>query len=258
MTDTKAPKAAKAGATKTVGNPVALQSDAQATAFGGRDWQHAIIESLDDDSPVNIALPILQRPLTGQDVVRFGEEHNLTRMDVVAKLAMTSPSAYNDAARAPARSLSFERELLLRRELSLVSRAPKREARDVFQSLYGPLLREFGLHTPEGQQAKVMLYERFAALFGNSVFSAYRWMRVDLHGEYGRASLPLQRLFATLPDDPVEQRQILEGLAKEAYGARGLSFDAIFPLPDPRNPPAVRPKGMAGRMARLSAKKNAR
>jgi hypothetical protein len=207
------------------------------------------MEILNSTNAVSVGLPASQRPLAGIDLAAFGERSGLTRMEVVAALALASPGMFNELTRHGALPLPFERELLLRRHLKMATRPPRRTPHEVFHAIYGDLLARFKelASDPVAESARVMLYERFAALFGKTVYTAYRWLRVNNNGDHGQATLPMLKLLASLPESPQHMREVLENLAREAYEARGLDFDAEFPLPDLARPPQPRRRGRPSR-----------
>jgi hypothetical protein len=180
------------------------------------------------------------RPLTGEDVLHFVMRHKLERIEVVSALALASPGIYQNIVDVKG-SLPMDVELLLRLYMEEPPR-PKWRPVDVFRMIYGDLLQKFE-YTDGYEPAKIMLYARFTALLGRTIYTSYRWLEQNSDGSYGQTSGPVRRLLANLPSDPTAMRQKLEGLARVTWRARGIDFEAEFPLPDPKNPPLPRSRG---------------
>lgn len=193
--------------------------------------------SLDYNKPVNQADDIRNRPLVGLDIALWRDANSLDRLQVVQMLAMPTPHSFNrittgDSALEP---LAFDLEMLLRFYMRKSTQVTVRQPADVFNKIYGPLLAQFPPKHYEA--ARVMLYSRFGALLGRTVFSAYRWFKTDASGGYGGASGSVRRLLSQLPDDPKQMRDELESLARQTFKARGYDLEELFPLPDPSKPP---------------------
>jgi hypothetical protein len=193
--------------------------------------------SLEYNKPVNQAEDIRTRPLVGMDIALWRDANSLDRLQVVQMLAMPTPHSFNriTTGESGLEPLSFDMEMLLRFYMRRSTQVTMRQPADVFNKIYGPLLAEFPPKHYEA--ARVMLYSRFGALLGRTVFSAYRWFKTDASGGYGGASGSLRRLLSQLPDDPRQMREELESLARQTFKARGYDLDELFPLPDPSKPP---------------------
>jgi hypothetical protein len=176
----------------------------------------------------------------GRDIAEWREASSLERLQVVQMLAMATPHTYNRLTKGEAEldPLPFDLEMLLRFYLRQPIQMSQRRPADIFEKIYGPRLREFE-KTPGYESARVMLYSRFGAMLGRTVFSVYRWFKTNASGDYGGASGSLRRLLNQLPDDPAEMRQTLEGLARVTFKARGYDFEKMFPMPSPEDPPAA-------------------
>lgn len=207
-------------------------------------------KSKKESEPINLALDPSKRPLAGADIGTYMSQHRLERVTVVERLALASPGVYSNYVKHPDRALPFPLELLLRYRRRQPISPPVPKPVEVFNTIYGPLLARFEL-SDAYEPAKVMLFERFGAMLGRTVYSSYRWLKKNHASNYGEASGPLRRLFALLPNDADEMRRELEALAREAWKARGIEFDNEWPLPDPKNPPMARKPGPpAGARAR--------
>jgi len=200
--------------------------------------------SLDFEGPVDLAIDPKSRPLVGRDIAEWHHASRLDRLQVVQMLAMATPHAYRRITRGDGElePLPFDIEMLLRHYMRKPRRVSQRRPIDVFEHIYGPRLREFE-GTPSHEAARVMLYSRFGAMLGRTVFSVYRWFKTNVSGQYGGVSGTLRRLLDQLPDDPKEMRDELEGLAKVTFKNRGYDFDAMFPMPSVDNPPQPRKTG---------------
>jgi len=194
--------------------------------------------SLDYNKPIKLSDDPGTRPLVGIDVAMWREANSLDRLQVVQMLAMPTPHSFNRITSGEARSepLSFDLEMLLRLYMRRGAQVTQRRPADVFNKIYGPLLERFE-GTPSYEAARVMLYSRFGALLGRTVFSAYRWFKTNSSGDYGGASGSLRRLLSQLPDDPVQMREELESLARQTFRVRGYELEELFPLPSIHNPP---------------------
>ena len=182
------------------------------------------------------------RALTGADVFDFVTRHKLERIEAVSSLALASPGNYQKLVDTK-ESLPMDVELLVRLYMEEPPR-PKLRPIEVFQTIYGGLLEKFEF-TDSYEPAKIMLFARFTAMLGRTIYSAYRWLEQNADGSYGQPSGPVRRLLANLPADPTAMRHTLEGLARVTWRARGIDFEEEFPLPDPKNPPVARKTGPA-------------
>lgn len=216
------------------------QKPAKAAAAKGRD-EH---EMAAGPSRVDLSeSDIERRPLAGADVTNFGGSYGLERMQVIDLLALPTPAAFSALCRTEDKPLPHALEMLLRFHLEDPPKNRRVTPKEVFDKIYGPLLEPF-----EGQDcydtARVMLQHRFAALFGNTVYSAYRWLRRSVQTQtYGEASPPIRRLLQLIPQEPGPMRKTLERLARTTWRTRGVDFEKEFPLPNPANPPAPRRMG---------------
>ena len=181
-----------------------------------------------------------QRPLIGKDIDEWCAANRLERLQAVQMLAMAAPYAYKRITSGQGRlePLPFGLEILLRRYMRTSIQFERRRPIDIFQKIYGDKLKEFE-GGPYYEAARVMLYARFGALLGRTVFSVYRWLKE--HNTSGSGvSGPLRRLFEQLPEDPKLMREELEDLARITFKVRGYDFDSMFPVPDINNPPPGR------------------
>lgn len=212
-------------------SPPKLRPGGSSTAF-----------ALEFAGPVNLAIDRDYRPLTGRDIAEWREANGLERLQIVQMLAMANPHAYNKITNSDDEPLPFDLEMLLRHYMRDNIRVDERGPIEVFEAIYGPRLREFeGL--PSRETARVMLYARFGALLGRTVFTVYRWFKANTHGDYGGTSGTLRRLFSRMPDDPRQMREELESLARQTFRARGYDFDALFPMPSVDSPPVLVKRG---------------
>jgi hypothetical protein len=196
--------------------------------------------SLDYNKPIKLSDDPSTRPLVGTDVMMWREANSLDRLQVVQMLAMPTPHSFNRVTSGEGRNepLSFDLEMLLRLYMRRGVHVTQRRPADVFNKIYGPLLERFQ-GTPSYEAARVMLYSRFGALLGRTVFSAYRWFKTSSSGDYGGASGSLRRLLSQLSDDPVQMREELESLARQTFRVRGYELEELFPLPSVNNPPKM-------------------
>ena len=196
--------------------------------------------SLDYNRPIKLSDDPSTRPLVGTDVMMWREANSLDRLQVVQMLAMPRPHSFNRITSGEFRSeaLPFDLEMLLRLYMRRGVHVKQRRPAEVFNKIYGPLLEKFE-GTPSYEAARVMLYSRFGALLGRTVFSAYRWFKTSSSGDYGGASGSLRRLLSQLSDDPVQMREELESLARQTFRVRGYELEEVFPLPSVHNPPKM-------------------
>lgn len=180
------------------------------------------------------------RPLSGTDVFDFVTRNKLERIEAVSLLALASPGNYQKLVDTK-ESLPMDVELLMRLYMEEPPR-PKLRPIEVFNQIYGSLLEKFKF-SDAYEPAKIMLFARFTAMLGRTIYSAYRWLEQNADGSYGQPSGPVRRLLANLPADPTAMRHTLEGLARVTWRARGIDFEEEFPLPDPKNPPVARKTG---------------
>lgn len=183
------------------------------------------------------------RPLAGADVALFGHTFALDRTEVIDKLALPTPGAYSEICKDQDGELPHAMEMLLRWYFLEKPDGIRIQPIDIFRKIYGDLLASFE-GTDSYPTARIMLYTRFAALFGNTVYSAFRWLDINPSTQsYGEASPQIRRLLKVLPKDVGPLRQTLEWLARETWRVRGVDFEAEYPLPDPRSPPLPRRMG---------------
>lgn len=205
---------------------------------------------------IDLSAPPRTRPLVGKDIVDWREANRLERMQIAQMLAMPSPNTYLKLTRGQGgiEPLPLDLEMLLRFYMRHPVRTEVRRPVEIFEKIYGDLLRHFE-GTPSYEPARVMLYSRFGAMLGRTVFSVYRWFKAhEVWGSHGSASGPLRRLFSMLPDDAAMMRAELEELARATFAARGYDFEKIFPLPSTSNPPAPRRRGRVRRVVQDSPK----
>lgn len=194
--------------------------------------------ALEYNKPIKLSDDPSTRPLVGTDVAMWREANSLDRLQVVQMLAMPTPHSFNRVTSGEGRNepLAFDLEMLLRLYMRRGTQVSQRRPAEVFNKIYGPLLARFE-RTPSYEVARIMLYSRFAALLGRTVFSAYRWFKTTASGDYGGASGSLRRLLSQLSDDPVQMREELESLARQTFRVRGYELEELFPLPSIHNPP---------------------
>lgn len=187
----------------------------------------------------NMALDMAKRPLAGPDVAAFMRRFQLGRVTVVDALALATPDSFNKLSQLQ-KVLAFDLEVLIRLYDYSPGPAPwtSPTPAEVFEIFYGDLLRRFD-GTEASMPARIMLYTRFAALFGRQIFSSYRWIDSD-----GKASGQINRIMSKIMSLP-SPREEFERLVRQAYKLRGVDFDLTFPLPDPRQPPEPAKRGPA-------------
>ncbi len=197
-------------------------------------------------TPQRVDLSIVdteRRPLAGADVFSFLHTYSLERMQVIELLALPTPAAFTQVCGQEDKPLPHALEMLLRWHMLTPPQSRRVTPKEVFDKIYAPILEQF-----EGSEsydtARQMLQERFAALFGNTVYSAYRWLRLSpINQTYGEASPPIRRLLQMIPQDPGPMRVTLERLARVTWSNRGVDFERQYPIPNPSNPPAPRRAG---------------
>lgn len=176
------------------------------------------------------------RPLAGPDIDRFRARHRLSIADVCYALALQSTGAYGVANRME--MMSVAREVLIRLYNLYPNPPAWREvtAKEAFKLLYGDVLDHWR-GTPHHDDARIVLYGRFAALFGRAWCNSYRWIDGS-----GNVKAEIGRILAKIADIP-EPRKVLEDVARHVLSLRGVDLDMEYPMPTPQHPPAPRVKG---------------
>lgn len=182
---------------------------------------------------------ISARPLSGQDLWRFRSRHQLQTHDAIYALGIQNSAIYNKLSKITSPDkLPFVLEMLIRLYDRHPGHAPWGEvtAMQAFDRIYGEHQRMFR-GTSHEKEARLALYRRFTALFGRSVFTAYRWLESD-----GKGKQAVNKIFQKLLtlENP---RKVLEDIAKLMYRVRGVDLDQMCPLPSLENPPAPRRRG---------------
>lgn len=182
---------------------------------------------------------ISARPMSGQDLWRFRSRHQLQTHDAIYALGIQNSAIYNKLSKISAPDkLPFVLEMLIRLYDRHPGHAPWGEvtAMQAFERVYGEHQRMFR-GTSHEKEARLALYRRFTALFGRSVFTAYRWLESD-----GKGKQAVNKIFQKLLtlENP---RKVLEDIAKLMYRVRGVDLDQMCPLPTLENPPAPRRRG---------------
>lgn len=223
----------------TAAEAIAARKEREAAAVVAQ-YAEAALRDCAGDAPVDVVRPPSQRPLVGRDIEAFRMRHQLDRSTSATALAFTAASQYNKKSLEPG-SLPYDLELLIRLYDTHPGPAPWVNVlpSEMFEKVYGPRLAQFA-GTPAAEPARTMLYARFAAIFGRSIYASYRWL--DSSGATENPSGPIQRVLSKLTE--IENPgAFLEALASRIYQLRGHNFDKAFPLPDPANPPKQRKRG---------------
>lgn len=182
---------------------------------------------------------ISTRPMSGQDLWRFRSRHQLQTHDAIYALGIQNSAIYNKLSKISApNKLPFVLEMLVRLYDRHPGHAPWGEvtAMQAFERVYGEHQRMFR-GTGCEKEARLALYRRFTALFGRSVYTAYRWLESDGNGKQAVNKI-FQKLLTL--ENP---RKVLEDIAKLMYRVRGVDLDQMCPLPTLENPPAPRRRG---------------
>lgn len=182
---------------------------------------------------------ISNRPLSGQDLVKFRARHGLQTVDAIYALGLQNSATYNKlSALRPPEKLPFALEMLIRLYDRHPGHAPWGEvtATQAFERLYGDVQKQFK-GTEHQEDARLALFRRATALFGRSVYTAYRWFQSD-----GKGKQVISKIFQKLAslENP---RKVLEDIARQMYRVRGYEFDRLCPLPTLENPPLPRRRG---------------
>lgn len=195
-----------------------------------------VSKRIENETVIDLSLDESKRPLAGRDIDRFRARHRLSISDVSYALALQSTAAYGKACRMP--MMPVAREVLVRLYNQYPNPPPWRELTpaEAFTLLYGDILEQW-TGTPQYDDARIVLYGRFTALFGRSVYNAYRWIEQE-----GNAKAEIGRILAkaTTLSKP---RETLEAIAGQVLLLRGVDLDGQFPVPTQDNPPSRHVRG---------------
>jgi hypothetical protein len=166
------------------------------------------------------------RPLTGPDIEMFRAWHKLNIRDMVYALGLQTLTSYKKLC-VVQEPLAMSKEILLRLYvhtpgLPSMWRVPL--PKEFFDSIYGEELAKMG----GSLRAKQMLYARFAAMTGRSLFTSYRWLD---HG--GDPSADVARIISKVTEESAPAAT-LEKIAALALRLRGINFEHDFPMPADR------------------------
>jgi hypothetical protein len=211
-----------------------------------KDVAGAIENAINSPKAIDLRLDRSKRPLAGLDIDYFRSGHELQTVDVIYALCIQNSAAYNKIVREP--FLSYTMEMLIRLYDLHPGHSPWKliEPTQAFDILYGDVVEQFR-GTEFEKEARLALYRRFTAACGRSIYTAYRWIQSSGNGKRG-----ITKIFAKLSilENP---RLVFETLARSMYKARGVDFDAFFPMPQIDNPPKPKRRGPPPRAAKAEA-----
>jgi chemotaxis protein histidine kinase CheA len=177
---------------------------------------------------VDISQPTETRPLTGIDIEMWRQSMGLNIPKTSYALGIPSPNHYSKMAnmRSP---LPMGLEILIR--LYEIDNEPPPwhppEMRDLYADYYGEWVKS---EVKKGgadilKSARIRSYSRFAALFGRSPYTSYRW----IDDNDANAKPDVERIAGKISKMP-NGKSVLEELAKRVWKLRGMDFDTLFPL----------------------------
>lgn len=221
-----APKAARTTAAK-----VRKAKPALAMTSSGRRRFVSTMMMESAKMAVDISLPTSMRPLTGIDIEMWRQSMGLNIPKTSYALGIPSPNHYSKMAnmRSP---LPMGLEILIR--LYEIDSDPPPwhppAMRDLYQQYYGDWVARAVKKGGEEvlKNARIRSYSRFAALFGRSPYTSYRWID-DSRGGEANAKPDVERIAGKISKMPNGKR-VLEDLAKSVWKLRGMDFDSLFPL----------------------------
>jgi hypothetical protein len=230
------PKGAAARQVKALMKEHGLTSD-DIGARSGANQRIAPRKKAETVTSVNPLLSVEKRPMYGQDLLAFRSRHNLRVEDVIYALAFATMASFTKTANL--RLLPYDREVLMRLYDRMPGPTPWKRVtpRDAFFLFYEDLLKQFDEKSPSFAPARTMLFARFTAMLGRTVFRGYSW--IEGHGKTDGVVAKILTKACSFPDP----RDALESAARTTWALRGVDFDAEYPLPDPKNPPMPKPRG---------------
>lgn len=186
--------------------------------------------------PINTALDLSERPMTGHDIARWRARHKLQTSDSIYALCIQNSAKYNEMLNRE--SLPFTLELLIRLYDISAEHAPWKlvSPKQAYTMLYGDVETLF-TGSPYAKEVRLALYRRFTGGMGRSVYTAYRWVQSD-----GNAKSQVGKIFSKLAlmQNP---RQVLESIVRTMFHTRREDFDQMFPLPTVESPPQPKHRG---------------
>ena len=179
---------------------------------------------------VDNSLPINKRPLTGLDIEMWRQSMRLNIPKTSYALGIPTPNHYIKMAnrRNP---LPIGMEILLRL-YTLDDTPPPWHAPamvDIYEEYYGKWVKYMvDEHGPGVEKnARIRAYSRFAALFGRSPYTSYRW--ID-NAEDANTKPDVDRIAGKVWSMKHHGQAALEALAARVWSLRGMNFDLLFPL----------------------------
>lgn len=197
--------------------------------------------------PVDLSLPPDERPLTGIDIEMWRQGLDLNLHKTSYALGIPSPNHYAKLAhtRAP---LPMGLEILIRL-YGIDSDPPPWHApsmHKLYKEYYGRWVADVVSKHGEDllSSARIRAYSRFAALFGRSPYTSYRWIDQaraesdkDDDAEGGQDNRPdetkvkpdVERIAGKI-SKMSNGKAVLEKLSAKVWKLRGMDFETLFPL----------------------------
>ncbi|MFM7330748.1 MAG: helix-turn-helix domain-containing protein [Brachymonas sp.] len=178
----------------------------------------------------DLVLPVSHRPVVWHDLINFRSMFNRTNSDVVTDFGFAAPINFLpniDVSRKGLNVMARSYDILYR--IYMVNPGPcsweNPKFRDTFEKLYGEVVDSFDSSMTRKDVARRAFQMRFAAIFGISPSTVYRW--------FGQGYQPTNH-------QTVIQRKLIEQdsplACLETFGAlvcalRGVDLNAVAPVP---------------------------